>query len=92
MIFRFVIKTVTTLAVGGMLVGWASLGGTPAARTLRAAAGSFGPCMACKSGAGPGGVAQPAPHKTKTKLVVASKKREHLVVEHYPMQQAPARH
>ena len=78
MIIRFVIKTVTTLTIGGMLVGWASLGGSPAARTLRAEAGSFSGCAPCKrfTGAGPGGVAQPVQHKVKPVVTKTKPKHE----------------
>ena len=78
MIFRFLIKTVTTVAVGSMLVGWASLGGSPAARTIRAAAFGATPCSgSCKhSLAGPAAVSQPAPHKAKPVALKTKAKRE----------------
>jgi hypothetical protein len=36
MIFRFLTKTVTPIAIGSVLVGWASFGGTPDAKSHKA--------------------------------------------------------
>lgn len=35
MIFRFLIKTVTPIAIGSVLVGWTSFGGTPTAKSSK---------------------------------------------------------
>jgi hypothetical protein len=82
MIFRFLIKTVTPAVVGSLLVGWASLGGTPAARTLKAAAFGSARCTSsCKHGAGPA-VSQPP--KPKTKPVVVKADAKHASARHPP--------
>lgn len=81
MIFRFLIKTATSAAIGGMLVGWVSLGGTPAARTLKAEAfGSTRCTSSCKHSAGPAAVAQPRKPKTRPVLVKADAK--HALLRH----------
>lgn len=81
MIFRFLIKTAASAVIGGMLVGWASLGGPPAARTLKAEAfGSMRCTSSCKHSTGPAAVAQPP--KPKTKSVVVKADAKHALVRH----------
>lgn len=75
MIFRFLIKTVTPAVVGSVLVGWTSLGGTPAARTLKAEAFGSARCASSCMHAGPAAVAQPRKSKTKPVVVKAEAKR-----------------
>jgi hypothetical protein len=70
MIFRFLIKTAIPVAAGSILVGWASLGGTPAAKTLKAEAHHTTSCAApCKRSAGFVIASRTAPHTTATKKI-----------------------
>ena len=81
MILRLLIKAVTPVVVGSMLVGWANLDSSPAAKTVRAAAFGALSCGSCKR-AGPAAVSQPAPHKQKTKPVVSRANERHETARH----------
>lgn len=74
MIFRFLIKTAIPVAAGSILVGWTSLGGTPAAKTLKAEVHHAASCaVPCKRSAGFVVASRTVPHTIVTKKTVTTK-------------------
>jgi hypothetical protein len=73
MIFRFLIKTAIPVAAGSILVGWTSLGGTPAAKTLKAEAHHATCAAPCKRSAGFVIASRTVPHTTATKKTITTK-------------------
>lgn len=90
MIFRLLIKSITPIVAGSILVGWANLDGSPAARTMRAVAFGSASCGSCKRGTGPAAFSQPVPHKQKTKPVVLSANEVREIARHAAPQRGGA--